>query len=306
MSFTKTVLITGGTSGLGLEVVVVASRTDPDLAAETINKTLGQKNSQYLPLDLSSLEQIRLFAADWKTRNLPPIQALLLNAGIQYPEQGVRKAGDGVELTFGGHALLLYLLYPLLAPAAHIVFTSSSTHDPAQKTGQPDAIYNTAEELAHATPESTKYLGSQRYTTSKLTNVMFTYALNRRLQQQGKQLIVVAFDPGWMPGTGLARDAGFVERVMWFHVLPRVIPLLRKLISPNIHKSEESGATLAWLAVSPAVKESGGYWNASPKRKMTESSKDSYDEKKQEDLWAWTVKHVSASEQERKKFDALG
>jgi NAD(P)-dependent dehydrogenase (short-subunit alcohol dehydrogenase family) len=55
----------------------------------------------YLPLDLSSLTKVRSFAADWATKSFAPIQALLLNAGIQYIEKGVRKTGDGIELTFG-------------------------------------------------------------------------------------------------------------------------------------------------------------------------------------------------------------
>ena len=82
--------------------------------------------------------------------------------------------------------------------------------------------------------------------------------------------------------------------------------MLRKVISPNIHTAKESGETLAWLAIGIEVAgRSGMYYEASPERKTRESSKDSYDEKKQEDLWDWTVKNVSASEEERKKFDGL-
>jgi NAD(P)-dependent dehydrogenase (short-subunit alcohol dehydrogenase family) len=63
MTFSRTVLITGGTMGLGygaaLEIarqhpeylVIIASRSDKTSAAELINKTLHQKNVQYLPLE---------------------------------------------------------------------------------------------------------------------------------------------------------------------------------------------------------------------------------------------------------------
>jgi NAD(P)-dependent dehydrogenase (short-subunit alcohol dehydrogenase family) len=133
------------------------------------------------------------------------------------------------------------------------VVTSSGTHDPAQKTGLPDANYMTAEGLAHSTPESSKNSGRQRYVTSKLANVLWTYALQRRftsVQEEGKSWTIVAFDPGLMPGTGLAREASGFERFLWLRVLPNIIPLLRLLISANIYTPEESGAALAWLAIS--------------------------------------------------------
>jgi hypothetical protein len=62
---------------------------------------------------------------------------------------------------------------------------------------------------------------------------------------------VVVMDPGlMMPGTGLARDAGPVLRFLWPKVLPHIIiPVLRVLISPNVHLPKDSGTDLAWVAV---------------------------------------------------------
>lgn len=200
--------------------------------------------------------------------------------------------------------MLFHLLFPYLAEDARVIVTSSGTHDPAQKSGLPDAIYNNAEELAHPTLETAKYAGRQRYATSKLTNVMWTYILHRKFQNlPGKNLTVVAFDPGLMPGTGLARDASVLEWWLWIHLMPRILPLLRRLVSPNIHTTETSGANLAWLAVSPDVAGTSGVYYEM--RKKIKSSNDSYDEKKQADLWEWTVKNVSTSEEERKKFETL-
>lgn len=73
MSYTNTVLITGGTQGLGyyaaLDIarkhpeylIIVASRTDPKSSATTINDTLRQKNALFIPLDLGSFAKIRSF-----------------------------------------------------------------------------------------------------------------------------------------------------------------------------------------------------------------------------------------------------
>ena len=215
---------------------------------------------------------------------------------------------DGIEVTFGvchvGHALLFYLLLPHLADKARIIITSSGTHDPAQKTGIPDAKYVSAEELAHPTPQTAKNPGRQRYSSSKLANVMWTYALHRRLTRiSGKKLTVVAFDPGLVPGTGLAREAGPFLRWGWEKFLPHALPLIRLVIKGDAHTQQESGSALAWVATSPHVEGvSGVYYDF---RKQIRSSKDSYDEKKQDDLWEWTARTISTNEEEMHKFEML-
>ncbi|KFY16124.1 hypothetical protein V492_01541 [Pseudogymnoascus sp. VKM F-4246] len=319
MSFTHTALVTGGTANLGFHcalgiaqqhpeyLVVICSRSDPNSAAASINETTHQKNVIFLPIDLSSLANVRAFAETWKTKQFPPIVALVLNAGLQFPGD-VQMTGDGMESTFEinhvGHALLFHLLFPHLADNARITVTSSGTHDPAQKTGLPDAEYVTAEQLAHPTPESAKNAGRQRYASSKLANVMWTYALHRRLSAMaGRNLTVVAFDPGLMPGTGLAREGNSLERFLWFWVLPHILPLLRFIINPNIHTAKESGANLTRLAVGADVEgKSGVYFEG---KNTIGSSKDSYDESKQEDLWEWTIKATAASEDERREFELV-
>jgi hypothetical protein len=54
--------------------------------------------------------------------------------------------------------------------------------------------------------ESRDLAGRRRYTTSKLCNVLCAYELGKRVKASPWQLEVVAFDPGLMPGTGLARE----------------------------------------------------------------------------------------------------
>ena len=106
-----------------------------------------------------------------------------------------------------------------------------------------------------------------------------------------------------MPGTGLTRDASWPVRWLFAHVLPRAIPLLRRLVSPNIHTAQESGLALARLAVgSDVVGVSGKYFEG---RKQIESSVESYEVPKQEDLWAWTAKHVAVDDAEARSFETL-
>ncbi|KAH9203690.1 hypothetical protein DL95DRAFT_399106, partial [Leptodontidium sp. 2 PMI_412] len=318
MSYTGSILITGGTSGLGYEtalalaaqhptiLVVVASRSDPHACVQTINSTLRQSNVIFLPLDLSSTPSVRSFVLSWSAASYPPIHYLLLNAGIQFPT-GYVTTDDGVEKTFAtnhlGHALLFFLLRPHLAPRARIVLTSSGTHDPAQKTGVVDAVYTSAEELAYPSEASKKKdPGLQRYSTSKLCNVLFTYALARRLENEGQGRTVVAFDPGLMPSTGLTREAGRVVRFVFDQVIPRTMGLLRAVVSPNIHTAKESAANLVAITI---VKEGGEGKNGVyfEGAKQIKSSVVSYETVKQEDLWGWTVRHLSVNEDERRRFE---
>ncbi|KAK9453677.1 hypothetical protein V1511DRAFT_489535 [Dipodascopsis uninucleata] len=317
----RSVLVTGGTTGIGYYTslriarqypsyqVILASRTDSQLSAATINKTLGQNNSSFMQLDLGSLKNVRAFADEWKAKKLPPIEFLFLNAGVQFAGD-VSYSVDGFEETFAinhlGHALLFSLLYPYLADDARILVTSSGTHDPEQKTLIPDAKYNTAEELAHPKAKTAKN-PRQRYSSSKLVNVLWSYALNRRLrivnEKYAKNLTVADFDPGLMPGTKLARDAPLPIRVLFRYVMPHMIPLLRMVLYSNIHSPEESGSSLVAVATDPIYRnESGVYYEGT---KKIPSSKDSYNESKQEDLWNWTIKTLAKNEDEKKRFELI-
>lgn len=311
MAFQRTAIVTGGTMNLGLFaaqtlahdhpdwLVVIASRSDKDHAAATINKANGQTNTIFMALDLADPKSVRSFGRDWASKNHPPIQALLLNAGLQFPAE-LQKTPDGLEKTFAiahvGHALLFHLLCPHLAQNARIVVTSSGTHDPAQKSGLPDAEYNSAQDLAYPPADMIKIPGRKRYSSTKLANVLWTYALAERLEARvpSRGITVNAFDPGLMPGTGLAREASGIERFIWNKVFTRLMPVLRALVSPNIHKPEESGANLARLATAVEFQGvSGKYYEG---KKEIPSSKDSYVKEKQEDIWEWTIKYCSNGE----------
>ncbi|KAI1288061.1 dehydrogenase/reductase [Xylaria venustula] len=318
MTYIRSAIITGGTQNLGYHValniarqhpdwlVVVCSRSDREHAADSINNTLKQNNTIFMPLDLSDSKSVRSFAQEWSTGNHPPIQALCLNAALQFPDKIVYTP-EGIEATFAithvGHALLFHLLFPLLASNARIVVTSSGTHDPAQHSGLPDAIYTTAEELAHPPPAIANGPGRRHYANAKLANILWTYALHKRLSEKvpDRGISVNAFDPGLMPGTGLAREASAIERFAWDKVLPKITPILRKVYTDNIHKPSESAASLARLAISPETAGiSGKYFEG---RKEIPSSKDSYDEKKIEDLWHWTVNYCAQDEAEAVRFE---
>ena len=82
---------------------------------------------------------------------------------------------------------------------------------------------------------------------------------------------------------------------------PQQIPW--RILVPNIHLPAESGASLASLVISSDLEgTSGKYFEG---RKDIKSTKDSYDEAKQEDLWQWTVNYLAKGDEEREQFEAL-
>jgi len=127
----------------------------------------------------------------------------------------------------------------------------------------------------------------RRYTTSKFCNVLFAYELNRRIQDgrfaAAKTVTVNAFDPGLMPGTGLAREYPAPLRWIWDNVLPRALWLLRATVIANVHTPAQSGAALAEVAAAPTLAGvTGSYFEG---RKVIRSSTDSYDGAAAAKLW---------------------
>ncbi len=246
-------------------------------------------------LDLASFDSIRSFSMQLKERllagELPPLHGLVCNAGTQ----GARTlTKNGFEGTFGvnhlGHYLLVQLLLPLFSTPARIAVVSSGVHDPAQLEGVPGAgpppAWNSPFELAkgvmgpEAANDDEKADRFRRYATSKLANLYFTYALAAKLP---KGITVNAFDPGLMPGTGLAREYTGFMKFLWDHIMPKMLPLLRLLIVKNIHSPEESGAALARLINDPQLAiVNGKYFEGT---RQIASSPESYNKKRADELW---------------------
>ena len=233
----KTVVVTGGNAGLGYEcarqiaasdrgwrvVLAVRGPEKGERAARAIAEQTGNSGVEAMGLDLVSLASVRSFAQKLAWReDLPPLRAVVCNAGLQVVSGTTRTEG-GFEETFGvnhlGHFLLANLLLRRLVAPARIVFVSSGTHDPKRRTGMPAPRYRGAEALAHPERhpnpeeegEGVGKVGRRRYTASKLCYAMCAYELDRRLRAGGLSTPEVpidanAFNPGAVPGTGLARD----------------------------------------------------------------------------------------------------
>ncbi len=214
-------------------------------AVTTLQHETRFQHIEWMPLDLASLASVRAFAREVAARNLPPLHAVVCNAGLQVVS-GTTYTQDGFETTFGvnclGHFLLVNLLLRQLVTPARIVFVSSDAHDPeSSKTfmsrmiGTMPPRYRDARALAwpeqypdaEERNESPKVVGMRRYSTSKLCDIFYAYELSRRLQSQGYStpehpITVNAFNPGPTPGTRLSRDAGSFGDFAWNVLMPRL------------------------------------------------------------------------------------
>lgn len=262
----RLVVITGGTSGLGLRLARKLARDGFDVlltgrsaaGAEAAARKAGAAGkagatrkgggkASGAALDLGSLASVTAFAAHVAevTGGRPPY-ALVCNAGRQVNRRSA--TDDGFETTFGvnhiGHVALIEELLRRTGAPARLVLVSSGTHDPAQRTGMPDPLERAgARELAHPAPRTPQdepegLEGRRRYVTSKLANTRTAFELARRLADT---TVVTAFDPGLMPGTGLVRDRGPVQRAIWATLFRGL------LVVPGVQTTGRSARQLARL-----------------------------------------------------------
>jgi len=190
------VVITGGTSGLGLETakrlsaagasVVLTSRDSEKgkIAVEAVEEYLRSKRidggSVYsLVLDLDDLDNVKQFPEQFKALGLGDISVLINNAGVMaIPERELTK--DGIERTFQsnhlGHFVLTAGLFPLLSRAGSKVISVSSSAINMAPLGL-DVDNLNGEKFYSAWPA---------YGQSKLANVLFTKELQRRADAAGE------------------------------------------------------------------------------------------------------------------------
>ncbi|MFI6869709.1 SDR family NAD(P)-dependent oxidoreductase [Nocardia sp. NPDC050406] len=245
------IVMTGGTSGFG---AIAAER----LVAAGDNRLLvGARRTvpagEAIPLELRELDSARMFAATVRERlGGSPIDALVLNAGVIRPDADDRTL-DGFETTFAVNHLAQYLvsrlLLPDLAETAIVILTTSGTHDPATGASLVPPRHADAELLAHPERDPDRdsrprKAGEHAYTASKLCAVLTA----RSLSEQREGLTALAYDPGQVFGTGLAKNLSLPLRTAWsLFGTPLGWPL--RQFSPTMNTRHAAGKALADLAL---------------------------------------------------------
>jgi NAD(P)-dependent dehydrogenase (short-subunit alcohol dehydrogenase family) len=238
----KVCLITGATSGIGLEsaralarqgATVVLSGRDKgrgEAALTEVRRTVPDAKLDLLLADLTSLASVRQLAADFQAR-YSRLDVLLNNAGLILDRRKVTT--DGYEATFAtnhlAHFLLTHLLLDLLkaSGASRVVNVSSEGH----RLGSLDFLDDLQAERGG-------YNGMKVYGNSKLANILFTRGLAKRLA--GTQVTTNSLHPGMVrTGFGLNSE-GFFKHLV-------------KLAAPFMLSAEGGARTSVYLASSPEV-----------------------------------------------------
>ena len=269
---TRRYVVTGATSGMGLHVArrlaqepgveIIVGARQPGRAGAL--RAAGPGLTVF-PLDLADLASVRSFAdaVEAHVGSESQLAGIVCNAGLQ--TLGPRQMTlDGVEATFAtnhlGHFVLVEQLLGRLASGAVVTTTGSGTHNPADRLATvsgfrgacfPDAATVASGDLGR--PGSDLEQALDRYATSKLCAILHVRALAARVPEDRARFF--SFDPGLMPGTGLARDRSAAEQFAWRHVLPLLRPLVRGISSPEI----SGRALVERLLLDPGAYPSGSY-----------------------------------------------
>lgn len=276
----KTALVTGASSGIGLEacvklarlgaeVVMVARSLERGAAAlAEVKQRSGSERVSLLACDFGSQKQVRSLAADYRARH-PRLDILVNNAGAVSDKR--RLTEDGLEQTFAVNHLGYFLLTTLLldrveaSAPARIVNVASVGH----RRGDLDFDDLQYERGYHI---------MKAYNRSKLANVVFTLELARRLA--GKNVTVNCLHPGVVRTPIWTRAPWFAKPFLAIGKLFMITP-------------EEGGDRIVYLASSPEVEgQTGGYYEED---RRLYSSRLSQDADIAARLWAASERLVAKS-----------
>ena len=291
----QTIVITGATTGIGLETgkalakggatVVLTSRTDKKgaNAVQTVQNYLKEEGVQNekvysVQLDLDDLENVKSFPKRFQAKmgENAKIDTFLNNAGVMaIPDRQLTK--DGYERTFQsnhlGHFTLLAKMFPYLNENAKVINVSSLAYQIAGK----------GLDLGNLNGEK-EYGAWSSYGQSKLENILFTQELQRRADAAGVPLTATCLHPGGV-NTDLARNMMGGEDAWFDKKAKGPTTFLEKALDASISKAlltpAEGAATQVYLATTKSA-EKGRFYSDLKAQKLPAFATD---QKAAKDLW---------------------
>jgi NAD(P)-dependent dehydrogenase (short-subunit alcohol dehydrogenase family) len=252
----KVALITGANTGLGFEAakvlaannaqVIIACRNveKAKVAVAAIQAAAPAADVSSITLSLDDLNSVKRAVSELS--GLDKLDLLINNAGIMVPP--LERTVDGFESQFGVNHLGPFALTGLLldkminTSGARIVNTSS-------------LAANSGKILFADVNADRGYAAMQRYSMSKLANLMYSAELDQRLKNAGAQCISVACHPG-VATTELSR------------YLPSWISIAEPMVKFLFNTAEQGAWPTLQAATDPAT-DRGGYYGPSRRRQTS-------------------------------------
>lgn len=273
----KTVLITGGTGGIGKETAIGLAKLGARVVVTGRDKARGEEgvahikresgNNQVdlLLADLSSQAEITLLA-ETVMANYQRMDVLINNVGGLYPTRW--ETVDGIEATLAVNVLTPFLLTQLLLP----ILKASSPARVINVTGGFLTVKVNLENLQ----AQNRFLGLETYSKAKVLMMAVSYELAARLQGTGVNLNVAY--PG--AASTAMTEAMTPEMVPWFL---RLIWPVFGLMMGNAKPAKAARSSI-YLASSPEVEVvNGKYYDTNSK--LTKWPKTALDESIRRYIW---------------------
>lgn len=261
----KTVVLTGASAGIGLETARVLAHRGARVVMVCRNRSKSEPLLQEAPrselviADLSLSTGVRSASEEILAR-CPRIDVLINNAGAIFDRYA--ETAEGIERTFALNHLAYFQLTQLLLERL--------------KSSAPARIINVASRAhARAVLDLGDLQGKRSwsardiYSKSKLMNVMYTYALARRLEGTG--VTANCLHPGVIASEFGKSGSGVVRGFF-------------SLARPFLSSTADGAKTTLRLACDPSLSNISGRYFADERE--IASSSESHDRAKQESLWA--------------------
>jgi retinol dehydrogenase-12 len=241
----KTIVITGGTSGLGratalqlgqkgASVVIIArNNTKADEVIREIERKGGK--GQAVIADLSSMKDTRE-AAESIAKTVGRLDVLINNAGAHFPKY--RVTSESFESTLALNYLSPFLLTHHLTD---LMAQTASEYGEARIINISSIMHKAPINWDDLNHEKTTYRSTTAYYHSKHLLTSFTYYLHRKLKQMG--ITVNCVHPGFVKTALAQSDYPFPMNV--------IVPIVGLFIGES---PEQAADTPVWLASADEAK----------------------------------------------------
>ena len=206
----KTIIITGGSSGIGLEAAKVLSSKGADVILAVRNMEKGEQamklikelspdsKIEVMHIELSDLESVKLFAESFALKH-KKLDMLINNAGVMVPP--LKHTKQGYELQFGTNHLAHYTLTGLLLPLM--------TGVPGSRVVTVSSIAARGGKINFNNLDAKKgYIPFKFYSQSKYANLLFGKKLDNILKERGAETISIICHPGVSATNLTSRGSG--------------------------------------------------------------------------------------------------